>query len=75
MLGARVSAAADETSALRATVEQMRDEVQRLDRALQITREQLDWWPRPLTKSVLPHRPSSLTLSPCMRLYFAHICR
>ncbi|KAL0881241.1 hypothetical protein ABMA27_002338 [Loxostege sticticalis] len=50
VLSARVSAAADETSALRATVEQMRDEVTRLDRALQITREQLDWWPRPLTK-------------------------
>lgn len=47
-----MGAAARETGALRATVEQLRAELQRLAAQLASAQERLDWWPRPLTKLV-----------------------
>lgn len=49
-LTARVSAAADETAALREELLALRGELALLQQDLTLTREQLDWWPRPLTK-------------------------
>ncbi|KAJ8730497.1 hypothetical protein PYW08_001910 [Mythimna loreyi] len=49
-LNSRVSAAASETSALREELDDMREELTRMQQELKLTREQLDWWPRPLTK-------------------------
>ncbi|XP_004929403.1 uncharacterized protein LOC101742066 [Bombyx mori] len=49
-LSARVSMAAAETCTLRRVVEQLKEHLTRLELDLKMTREQLDWWPRPLTK-------------------------
>ncbi|XP_063626828.1 ELKS/Rab6-interacting/CAST family member 1 [Cydia splendana] len=49
-LAARVALAADETSELRGVVSELRAELARLDAELRVTREQLAWWPRPLTR-------------------------
>lgn len=49
-LNSRVSAAAHETSALREELDGMRAELTCMRLELRLTREQLDWWPRPLTK-------------------------
>ncbi|KAF9418371.1 hypothetical protein HW555_004801 [Spodoptera exigua] len=49
-LKSRMCAAADETDALRGDLLLLRGELERLQRDLALTREQLDWWPRPLTK-------------------------
>ncbi|XP_075974481.1 uncharacterized protein LOC142975508 [Anticarsia gemmatalis] len=49
-LSMRVSAAALETSVLRAELDALREELSRLRQELTLTREQLDWWPRPLTR-------------------------
>uniref|UniRef100_A0A2A4K3T9 Uncharacterized protein n=1 Tax=Heliothis virescens TaxID=7102 RepID=A0A2A4K3T9_HELVI len=49
-LNSRVSAAAEQTSALRAELCELRGLLARLQAELALTREQLDWWPRPLTK-------------------------
>lgn len=51
-LGSRVSAAALETSALRDELDDMRDQLARMQHDLDLTREQLGWWPTPLTKYV-----------------------
>ncbi|XP_022815080.1 uncharacterized protein LOC111348629 isoform X1 [Spodoptera litura] len=49
-LTARVGAAADETGALRGDLAALRGDLARLQHDLAVTKEQLDWWPRPLTK-------------------------
>ncbi|PZC72095.1 hypothetical protein B5X24_HaOG211944 [Helicoverpa armigera] len=49
-LNSRVSAAAEQTTALRAELAELRELLARLQAELALTREQLDWWPRPLTK-------------------------
>ncbi|XP_039751389.1 uncharacterized protein LOC120627452 [Pararge aegeria] len=49
-LKVRVSLSARETNALRAAVGELRAQLQRVECELEVTREQLDWWPRPLTK-------------------------
>ncbi|XP_026732896.1 uncharacterized protein LOC113497519 [Trichoplusia ni] len=49
-LSARVSLAARETGALRAELDELRAELLRMRHELQLTREQLDWWPKPLTR-------------------------
>ncbi|KAJ0175868.1 hypothetical protein K1T71_009027 [Dendrolimus kikuchii] len=49
-LSLRVSLAAAETNALKEIVEDLRGELARMGQQLAITREQLDWWPRPLTR-------------------------
>ncbi|XP_060803902.1 myosin-2 [Amyelois transitella] len=50
LLSARVSRAADEGGALRGQLGLLRAEQARLAAELALTREQLNWWPRPLTK-------------------------
>nr|XP_049696709.1 paramyosin [Helicoverpa armigera] len=49
-LNSRVSAAAEQTTALRAELAELRELLARLQAELALTREQLDWWPKPLTK-------------------------
>ncbi|CAB3235316.1 unnamed protein product [Arctia plantaginis] len=49
-LGERVAAAALETDALRSELDALRTELAGLREELRLTRDQLDWWPRPLTK-------------------------
>ncbi|XP_053613011.1 uncharacterized protein LOC128676738 isoform X2 [Plodia interpunctella] len=49
-LSARVSLSAEESAALKAALAELRVELARLAGQLADTREQLGWWPRPLTK-------------------------
>ncbi|XP_064072013.1 uncharacterized protein LOC113393684 [Vanessa tameamea] len=49
-LSTRVALSALQTSTMSTEIEQMRTELTRLERELKTTREQLDWWPRPLTR-------------------------
>ncbi|KAG6461273.1 hypothetical protein O3G_MSEX012528 [Manduca sexta] len=49
-LKVRVAMGAAETATLKAVVEELRDELARLDAQLRVTKEQLEWWPRPLTR-------------------------
>nr|XP_026486474.1 uncharacterized protein LOC113393684 [Vanessa tameamea] len=51
-LSTRVALSALQTSTMSTEIEQMRTELTRLERELKTTREQLDWWPRPLTSYV-----------------------
>ncbi|XP_069356593.1 paramyosin [Maniola hyperantus] len=50
VLSARASLTAQQTSALRGVVEDLRAQLRHVELELKTTREQLDWWPRPLTK-------------------------
>ncbi|KAM3963768.1 uncharacterized protein ACR2FA_002291 [Aphomia sociella] len=52
VLSGRVTLAAQETAALKLVLAELRAELQRLAAELAVTREQLDWWPRPLTRLV-----------------------
>ncbi|XP_045768245.1 uncharacterized protein LOC123869391 isoform X1 [Maniola jurtina] len=49
VLSARASQSAQQASALRGVVEELRAQLRRVELELKTTREQLDWWPRPLT--------------------------
>ncbi|VVD03317.1 unnamed protein product [Leptidea sinapis] len=49
-LSVRVALAAQESVALSGELSELRAQLARLERELALTREQLDWWPRPLTK-------------------------
>lgn len=49
-LKVRVAMGAAETATLKAVVEELRAELGRLDAQLRVTKEQLEWWPRPLTR-------------------------
>ncbi|KAJ2950302.1 hypothetical protein O0L34_g11668 [Tuta absoluta] len=49
-LKTRMTVASNETEILKNVVKELQGEIARLDADLQATREQLLWWPRPLTK-------------------------
>ncbi|CAH2240537.1 jg6452 [Pararge aegeria aegeria] len=63
-LNVRVSLSARETNALRAAVGELRAQLQRVECELEVTREQLDWWPRPLTK-----KPQSAAIMSILAAY------
>ncbi|XP_037302138.1 paramyosin-like [Manduca sexta] len=49
-LKVRVAMGAAETATLKAVVEELRAALACLDAQLRVTKEQLEWWPRPLTR-------------------------